>query len=148
MQPWGSPIPVTNPEAWLRDQLPLVPRLQKRGSHREALSSLGACCAPWERRRRTVLCSLSISCHGLELGLSSRTGQPDSDLCFPGGQPVVVPSGFQALRRVTEPAPAALLGRPHLGPSWTGMPGSGLGVEHCTARGDPYIQPFALATAL
>lgn len=42
------------------------------------------------------------SCHGTTLGLSSRTEQAGSELCFLGRQPVLVPSGFRALRVVEQ----------------------------------------------
>lgn len=42
------------------------------------------------------------SCHGTTLGLSSRTEQAGSEPCFLGRQPVLVPSGFRALRVVEQ----------------------------------------------
>lgn len=133
---------MTTPEAWLKGQLPLAPLLQKRGSPGEVpqawelLSSLG------ERERRIVLGLLSISCHGTGLGLRSRTGRPDSDLCFPGRQPVFVSSGFHALRRVTEQAPATILGRPNPGPSPAGRPDSGVWVRTWQQEGTTALSPF------
>lgn len=46
------------------------------------------------------------SCHGTALGLSSRTEKAGSEPGFLGRQPVLLPSGFRALR-VLEQALAA-----------------------------------------
>ena len=131
-RPLGSPVPVTTPEAWLSaDASPTEQRFSPGGFPRSGnlLSYPG-------ERRRTVCRSPSISCHGTELGLGSRTGRPDSDLCFLGRQPVLMALDFQALRRVTERTPATILGRLKPGPSWAGMSGSGLRARTLQQRGD------------
>lgn len=67
-------------------------------------------------------CRLPGSCHGIEPGLGSRTGHAGNELCFLGRQPVLVPTGFRALRKVAAQAPTATLGQPTPGPGWAGTP--------------------------
>lgn len=66
--------------------------------------------------------------------------------CFLGRQPVLVPSGFRALRKVTEQAPAATLSRPTPGPGWRAHPDSGVWAKALQQEG-PHHSASPLATA-